>query len=726
MATYQIDSPVFGDAEVFPGWWCFGFKADGSYFIFENHEVTQLQEFIDWLRNSGRPLVTFNGNHYDDPILTAMLRGQDPYQVSRSIIVDNVPSWNFDRDVKSVDIMRVLPGRMGLKKLGVCLGWKKLQELPIAYDKTPTPEEIEVLKKYNANDLDITEALYNEVYGELELRRKISIDYGFDVRSMGEATLAEQILLHELRASGFYKKKRELNDEAHAIVSESGGVLRVSKPFWWDSLVDESTPITADIGSTVFDARIEVTAKGTMSSKVFSGMRVQIGDRFYAMGVGGLHSVDGPGAWVADDDHRIFDIDVASYYPNIVLTNKLEPRAWAGHFLPIYADIVSRRLKAKAAGDKVTAAVLKVAANGTYGKSSDVYSSLYDPQLTANVTLLGQLGLLVLIEMLSHIEGVYVCSANTDGITVRVHVDAEEDLRNAIAKWEYETELDMEYTEYDGLYQRDVNSYIAQKTDGSVKSKGAFIDEWPDLRHLPSANIIATAVKAAIAKGTPVRDTVYDCRDLNQFVLAHVATGGFTCHQGDENLGKIVRWYVSERGTPIEKRHTDGRVQQVPRSERAVSIADLPEGLPSDLDVEWYIDQAAAALSTIARRKVPGMNLKAAKLRELGLTPALVDDSMSRAGSTWGETDFTSIGDGETLGVKTGDGVIAKVSEQGTTLFLVDDVYPSKTRDLIQRRHGFTLYYGARVPIQKLEPAWLTSEEFDQWYTNAELKKVRA
>ena len=50
----------------------------------------------------------------------------------------------------------------------------------------------------------------------------------------------------------------------------------------------------------------------------------------------------------------------------------------------------------------------------------------------------------------------------------------EEKLRKIVKVWEKVTNLETEETNYLSIHSRDVNSYIAIKTDGKVKTKGFF------------------------------------------------------------------------------------------------------------------------------------------------------------------------------------------------------------------------------------------------------------
>lgn len=49
-----------------------------------------------------------------------------------------------------------------------------------------------------------------------------------------------------------------------------------------------------------------------------NGLEVQLG-------LGGLHSVDKPGIFIADDEYELLDADVVSYYPTTVIKYGIAP-----------------------------------------------------------------------------------------------------------------------------------------------------------------------------------------------------------------------------------------------------------------------------------------------------------------------------------------------------------------------------------------------------------------
>lgn len=490
-----------------------------------------------------------------------------------------------------------------------------------------------------------------------------------------------------------------------------------------------------DKADQLFDQPIPVN-NGKLVSSALSH-HLYLGDRFYTIGIGGLHSVDGDGSWEADDKHDLIDIDVASYYPAIMLTQKYGPRHWGDKFQEVYKSIVDRRLVAKRSGDKTTAAVLKIVANGTYGKTADVYSSLFDPWVTVHVTVTGQLALLVLIAML-HDRGITTVSANTDGLTVLAPKPPGGQRRpvvEVVEEWENLTGFEMEYTQYSKVMQLDVNNYIALTTDGKLKTKGRFQAPQPghhDLRHSPNFNICALAIQEYIKTGRPLESSIYACSDINQFILTQQVKGNWTTSWRGNSLGKMLRWYKSTRedAAPIYRHPGEdvkGNEGVVANSNSAIPLENLPDEFPGDMDYNWYIETAQDWLTRMSRAKIEGINRKAQEVIEQGLHPVIMDlDSKrrSRARPPIGTVDFSSMTDDQVLGVMTGRGVIARVDSHNQTLgiYKTDRDYPSKTRPKILKDHRFELVYGGAVRLgtvfKEIEGNW------EGYYTEAEMNKV--
>jgi hypothetical protein len=323
-------------------------------------------------------------------------------------------------------------------------------------------------------------------------------------------------------------------------------------------------------------------------------------------------------AHFSDEDTVLIDRDVESYYPRLMLNMNMRPGGFGSHFNTVYGGILEDRLAAKRSKDSVKSNSLKIVLNGTFGKTSNRYSTLYSPEFMIRTTLTGQLTLLMLIEALE-CYGIPVISANTDGIVIKCPRHELEVLNLIVQKWEKHTGLKTEETVYKALYSRDVNNYIAVKEDSGAKAKGVYGPV--SLSKNPQTPICAEAVINYLTKGLPIDDTVRGCRDISKFLTLRTVTGGAI--KDGQPLGKAIRWYYAEGEAGAIHYATNGNT--VPRSEGAKPLMDLPDRLPQDIDYEWYIRECEEILMAVGAKerphveKIPRKNSNAWKqLRDSG------------------------------------------------------------------------------------------------------------
>ncbi len=538
-------------------------------------------------------IVTFNGMGYDIPLLALILRGDTSEKIKKAsdrIIIHNLRWWNFEKEfnvkvfpeqIDQVDLIEVAPLTGSLKLYAGRLHSKSLQDLPIDPAKEVTEEDKAILRSYCENDCDSTIDLLNALKVQISLREQMSKQYGIDLRSKSDAQIAEAVIKSEVETI----LKRRLDKPGHSpgdrfhynippfIKFKTLDLLEHIKPAWF---------VVNDKGSVLIPDELK-------------SKNIKLSKGIYRMGIGGLHSSETKQIVKADDAHMLMDFDVVSYYPSILLNQGLFPKHIGPSFLKVYRSIVDKRLAAKAAGNKAVSESLKITINGTFGKLSSKWSALYSPDLFIQIVITGQLALLMLIEALDDIIGIEVISANTDGVTIRCCRDTEQEALDAVKEWERTTGFETERADYSGLFSRDVNSYVAIKTDGTVKTKGVYGEGLP-LHKNPSARICAQAVIDYLTLEADIEETIRSTRDIRKFMCIRTVKGGGV-HAGVP-IGKIIRWYYSteERENAITYK-VNGHL--VPETYGARPCVTLPDSVPADLDYDWYIKEANSLLTDL-------------------------------------------------------------------------------------------------------------------------------
>lgn len=652
---------AFYDTECFPNYWLLKFRPRGGQAYSFRLRAGQAFDLV----TAGRIrllfeaycAVSFNGNYYDVPMITAALVGYTAEQLkwlNDRIIVDKVKPWELGlpewKPADHIDVMEVAPGAGSQKQYAGRIHCKTMRDLPYDPGHYVTEAEIVEVDTYCENDLAVLEALFDALQPQIHQREALGKRYGLDLRSKSDAQVAEAVLKRRCeQATGRRIFKPEIDWNLK---------FRYKVP----AFISYATPQLQRALELVRQSIFQLDAKGTVAMPPqLDGLEIKLGGSVYKMGIGGLHSQEKRLVAVSSETHQLRMPDVASYYPNLMVNAGAWPPALGDAFIREFDAIKLDRLAAKSlqgklkkAGDtsspeyeeaKVGNEGGKIMINGTFGKTGSPYSVLFAPEMLIQTTLTGQLSLLMLIEW-HELYGVPVISANTDGIVVNCPRDKLHVSEALIAEWEKRTGLEMETDDYVAIYARDVNNYFAIKTPDDVKRKGEYAKAGLVEKKNPDVEICADAVADFLAKGVPVDYTIAACRDITKFVtiqkvdgggvkmwgegprkgarvmdmVGTLAANGWTkegrkwrkgdsvtdaatayqscfAQQTPEYLGKVVRWYYSTQAPGPIVYASNGNT--VSLSYGARPCMTLPDEFPDDIDYAWYVGKAEAMLKDI-------------------------------------------------------------------------------------------------------------------------------
>lgn len=587
------------DIECYQNYFLISFMSfiTGKVCYFEKYEGHELDTVaLDWVARSFE-LISFNGKNYDECILALALSGktcEQMKQASDCIIVMQQRPQDILRSHKvktlklnHIDLIEVAPLRGSLKIYGGRLHTPKMQDLPFPPSALLSREQMLIVRLYCINDLHSTGFLRHALKEDLELRKKLSIEYGQDLRSRSDAQIAEQVISSEVSGLNGQRAQRPTIDIGTEYTYDVPTYL--AKGF--------ETPLLKWTLDKVRSARFIVDVTGSVGMpEELKSLEIQVGNSVYRMGIGGLHSSESSVAHFADEFTMLEDRDVTSYYPQIILNLGLYPTHLGPNFLKVYRGLVNRRIAAKRTGQKATADSLKIVVNGSFGKLGSQYSIMYAPDLLIQTTVTGQLALLLLIERLELIN-IPVISANTDGIIIKCPRVRQGEMRDVISGWEIDTSFETEGTNYRAVYSKDVNNYIAvlEKAKGKekAKTKGAYAET--GLKKNPTNQIVSDAVLDLLTDRIAIDHTIRRCTDPRKFIQVRTVKGGAV--KNGEYLGKAIRWYYAtgEEGSIIYA--SNG--YDVPRSKGAKPLMTLPRMLPADVDYDRYIAEAEGVLKDI-------------------------------------------------------------------------------------------------------------------------------
>ena len=244
--------------------------------------------------------------------------------------------------------------------------------------------------------------------------------------------------------------------------------------------------------------------------------------------------------------------------------------------------------------------------NGATGNYQNEYSWLYDPEAVMRIRINGQLLLLMLTEMLIE-KGAKIKQLNTDGVLYIIPKDV--DYKAVLAEWEEKTKLTLETEEYEAFYQFAINDYLAinkgyKETHDQklLKYKGLFIPK-VSLGKGMQPTIIPKALNAYFTDGIPPEETIYNCKDLNEFITYQKVDKKFSVEYNKNLISRINRYYVSETAPYLYKcvvisgKREDYVNMLKGHGVRIVNNFNDIKEFPKDIDYRYYLTEVRKIIS---------------------------------------------------------------------------------------------------------------------------------
>jgi hypothetical protein len=492
-----------------------------------------------------------------------------------------------------------------------------IEDLPFPVGTRLNDDEIDVLIKYNMHDVKETFKFYEQSSTQLEFRGVLTKQYGIDMTNFNDTKIGKEYFTMELEKNGVTcynggkvrQTKRPYINLADCIfpyIEFERPEFKAVHEWFMKQTITETKGVFSDImehelGDVAKYARmtikriklkgeptedeiaelkkdkplcwIEVNELKAKYPKKLGGgfkkayyvcwniaeaLNVEINGLMYVFGVGGIHASVESQVITADENYSILDWDVASFYPNLAIKNRIYPEHLSEQFCDIYEYMYNLRKEYKKQGKDLEQGMLKLALNGTYGASNDQYSPFYDPKFTMMITINGQLSLCMAVEKMLNYQDVEIIQCNTDGFTLKIRNDDIEDSCQMVKWWEDVTKLELERNDYSKMVIRDVNNYIAVYNNGKLKNKGAY--EWEDLPHHKnqSALVVKMAAQAYLINNTDPYEFIRSHKDKFDFMLRTKVPRSsklvLVDDEGNDNqVQNICRYYMSTNGEEMIK-----------------------------------------------------------------------------------------------------------------------------------------------------------------------------
>lgn len=439
-----------------------------------------------------------NNKHYDNIILQAILKNQDIYKVSKTLVESDEKSpFKLNIKLNYIDLMKIA-GRMPFYSLKMTEGasGKNISETEVDFnlDRPLSDEEKELTESYNRDDLSQTYDNFVLLKNKWSLRFKLCKEFNLDISHIKdtEAMLGANVL------------------GCHRI---EGIEKQYYPPIWFDDLRIEKQPIMqySDEKLLKKNQYLNSDLKTFYLNEEFKKdmhFLLNICGGTITGGSGGMHSAISK----YHCDNALY-FDVSGYYNLIMINKNLLPRGLDEEGKKKYIHCYHEQLRLKKINPEMRG-VYKIILLAVFGGMNNEYTNFYDPYKGDLVMITGQL---YIVDLLQKLEGkINLVQTNTDGIIVEpLEWDKRNEIIKIVEEWESRTGFVIKKVPIHNIWQRDVNNYIYTNEDGSIETKGEYglYNAWDNIFDRMSWSvkeppIFATAVVDFLINGITPEETI--------------------------------------------------------------------------------------------------------------------------------------------------------------------------------------------------------------------------
>ncbi len=389
---------------------------DWAATFLQENEIVKVKDkgALNRLLSNANYLVGYNNYNICDKLLASVLKGLDPYDTLQKINTNKRVSFNLQNPI-SIDLKQEINAELDEIKLNLGYGSSednlKIMREVFQLREDYLTSKFDVVKEFNleATNLKKTRVmLAGEVLKTRKGNDKDRLNIKYDKR-LSKQELPKQIIAFYKNIETKYKDGADFKElEREKLIYKLAGL-----------------------------------------------------DHTY--GFGGLHAAKE--SYVDEGD--FMQIDVKSYYPSLILNNEYLDDKAHKYYQAIYND----RQKLKSVDDPKEEAY-KLIINIVYGGLKSQWTRLYNPQVSNNVVVNGQLILTHLILLLD--KFCELVQTNTDGLIIKYDPVMKESILKIINLFEQHYNLGFDIKYINKIAQKDVNNYVIRYTDNTLHAVGRF------------------------------------------------------------------------------------------------------------------------------------------------------------------------------------------------------------------------------------------------------------
>ena len=477
------------------------------------------------------------------------------------------------------------------------------------FDRYILPKYVEPMLHYNKNDVYLVCEIARQKPDEIKLRYSLGAAFNLNLLCAARSSIADKLLYK------FYSERSGLSVDKFKDLRTQRTALSFNKIIF--PHICFKTKQLQDLLKDMKKVVIYRTNKDAFEKVI------QFYGTTYTIATGGLHSQDRPAVLTSTDDYTYIHFDINSFYPSVMVAYNIAPKHLNNNVFVKMVDYFRlTRIKCKHTKDedglvvagvhnKLAAEALKIVINAIYGKFGFEMFFLFDRFAQMQVTINGQLMVMMVVEALE-LDGIHVVSANTDGIIVKLPKDKEEDFKRITDDWCAQNKLGADSERYKLFVTRDINNYFDIQSNDKVEYKGGLDPKQylKDLKKGYDMPVVAKAVFEYFAHDTPVMETLRNHKDILDFCKTQNVGKQFeVVYQKVEN-GKVidvhsqrhVRFYVSTKGVIIMKENVNSNQRSVLASGKPVIILNKLDDKDISLrniDYKYYYEEAYKIINPI-------------------------------------------------------------------------------------------------------------------------------
>jgi hypothetical protein len=477
------------------------------------------------------------------------------------------------------------------------------------FDRYILPKYVEPMLHYNKNDVYLVCEIARQKPDEIKLRYSLGAAFNLNLLCAARSSIADKLLYK------FYSERSGLTIDKFKDLRTQRTALSFNKIIF--PHICFKTKQLQDLLEDMKKVVIYRTNKDAFEKVI------QFYGTTYTIATGGLHSQDRPAVLTSTDKYTYIHYDINSFYPSVMVAYNIAPKHLNNNVFVKMVDYIRlTRIKCKHTKDedglvvagvhnKLAAEALKIVINAIYGKFGFEMFFLFDRFAQMQVTINGQLMVMMVVEALE-LDGIHVVSANTDGIIVKLPKDKEEDFKRITDNWCAQNKLSADSEQYKLFVTRDINNYFDIQSNDKIEYKGGLDPKQylKDLKKGYDMPVVAKAVFEYFAHGISVMETLRNHKDILDFCKTQNVGKQFeVVYQKVEN-GKVidihsqrhVRFYVSTKGVIIMKENVNSNQRSVLASGKPVIILNKLDDKDISLrniDYKYYYEEAYKIINPI-------------------------------------------------------------------------------------------------------------------------------